>query len=161
MVNPMQRKIQVPQLAVFQAHGMMQGQIPELEAVVIQITLSQLQVGHQVRQMEVAHYSRLAADRRQRRVLIPVSNQWMPSQGIYYNLIMDIKNYMNEGKNMVIELDNEIEYLIDEVAEKDILKNKNKIKLTRLIDREHFFVEKKLIEKAIQKKGIIDYLDRE
>ncbi|MDD5318790.1 MAG: hypothetical protein PHF79_03180 [Candidatus Pacebacteria bacterium] len=72
---------------------------------------------------------------------------------------LDIQTFVKPGKHMVIKLDEEVEYIIDAYAVADILEGKDRIKLTRVIDRTPQDISLRRIKWAIWKEGIIDYLD--
>jgi hypothetical protein len=58
----------------------------------------------------------------------------------------------------VIEI-NEVEYLIDELADRMIEKDEQEIALMRLFDSAIFVFSAKEIKKNIERGGIVDYLD--
>lgn len=73
---------------------------------------------------------------------------------------MNIDKFVKFDKYIVIELDGDVEYLLDDNAVKEIKENKQKIDLVRLIDRKSFLVDRKKIEESLTGKGVIDYLDK-
>ena len=73
---------------------------------------------------------------------------------------MDIKQFTKQGKDIVVELDDEVEYIIPEAAEKDLERGAEKVLLVRVVDREPQTISARRIAWAFHKKGVIDYLDR-
>lgn len=63
-------------------------------------------------------------------------------------------------ENAVIELDDEVEYIIDSQAAKDIVKEKPEIKLMRLYDHKIFTFPIKKILDDIANGAIVDKLER-
>lgn len=78
---------------------------------------------------------------------------------------MNLKKYSKAGKNMVIELDNGVEYLIDTLAEDSLQggdgsSGADKVTLIRLFDREIRVTTAKEIEDSLVENDVIDYLDK-
>ena len=73
---------------------------------------------------------------------------------------MDIKQFTKQGKDIVVELDDEVEYIIDDAAVKEIENGAEKVTLIRVIDRTPQTISVKRIAWALKKEGVIDYLDR-
>ncbi len=73
---------------------------------------------------------------------------------------MDIKKFTKQGKNIVVELDDEVEYIIDDVAIKAIENGEEKVTLIRIVDRKPQSISVKRIFWALQKEGVADYLDK-
>lgn len=78
---------------------------------------------------------------------------------------MNLKKYSKNGKDMVIELDNGVEYLIDAIAENSLQGSDgstgaDKVTLIRLFDREIRVTTAKEIEDSLVENGVIDYLDK-
>ncbi len=73
---------------------------------------------------------------------------------------MNINNYIKPDKWPVIEL-NDVEYLVDSNAIRAISIDAKIINLIRLVDRkkEQFPLEQ--IRVSFQKRGVIDYIDRQ
>ncbi|HRH22527.1 MAG TPA: hypothetical protein PLB51_00845 [Candidatus Paceibacterota bacterium] len=76
------------------------------------------------------------------------------------NYQFNIDTYLKPSKNTVVELDDEVEYIIDDEAVLSIKNNKEHIFLIRVIDRKIVPVELEKIKKSLTKKGPIDYLDK-
>jgi len=74
---------------------------------------------------------------------------------------MNISNFVKAGKNMVIELDDEIEYLLDDAAVASIKRGDASARLFRLIDGEPRNFDVKVVEDAVFRKGPVDYLDKQ
>lgn len=74
------------------------------------------------------------------------------------NSQFDIKKYLKSNKNLVIELDDEVEYVLDDEAILSIKNNKEHVFAIRVIDRKIVPVEREEIEKSLIKNGPIDYL---
>ena len=73
---------------------------------------------------------------------------------------MDIQKLVQAGKNIVVELDDEVEYIIDDAAVKEIENGAEKVTLIRVIDRTPQTISVKRIAWALKKEGVVDYLDR-
>jgi hypothetical protein len=71
---------------------------------------------------------------------------------------MDIIAHVKPDSYLVIELQDEVEYLLDDASIQAVRAGKETIPLTRLIDREMRMVSRVDIEEALAKKGPIDYL---
>ena len=73
---------------------------------------------------------------------------------------MDIQKLIRVGKNIVVELDDEVEYIIDDTAVEAIEKGADKATLIRVVDRAPRTISVKRIAWALKKEGVIDYLDK-
>lgn len=73
---------------------------------------------------------------------------------------MDIERYIKLNKDIVVELDDEVEYLIDDNAVQAIKKSDKRIPLKRLIDGKFFWIDLGMVARAIDNNGIVDYLDK-
>ncbi len=76
------------------------------------------------------------------------------------NSQFNIDTYLKASKNTVVELDDEVEYIIDDEAVLSIKNNKEYVFLIRVIDRKIVPVELEKIKKNLSKEGPIDYLDK-
>ena len=74
---------------------------------------------------------------------------------------MNIQKLLKKGKNIIVELDDEVEYIIDDAAVKEMGNGVEQVKLIRVIDRTPQTVSVKRIVWALKKEGVIDYLDKE
>lgn len=74
---------------------------------------------------------------------------------------MDIKSFTKKGKNIVVELDDEVEYIIGDAAVKAIEKGTGKTTLIRVVDRALQIVSIKRILWGLHKEGVIDYIDKD
>ncbi len=74
---------------------------------------------------------------------------------------MNIKSFTKKGKNIVVELDDEVEYIIDDAAIESLEKGAEQVTLIRVVDRAHQPISAKRIAWAIKKEGVIDYLDKD
>lgn len=72
---------------------------------------------------------------------------------------MNIQKYMRAGKDIVVELDDEVEYLLNGAAAEAIQHGDEEVDLIRLYDRAIRRVPVSRIEVSVAEKGIIDYLD--
>ncbi len=72
---------------------------------------------------------------------------------------MDITSLYKQGKNMVVELDDGVEYIVDERTFTDIKNGKNKVILIRVIDREPQIISVRRIMWGIEKDGVVDYIN--
>lgn len=72
----------------------------------------------------------------------------------------NINRFLKSDKDLIIELEDEVEYIIDDEAVLSIKNNKEHIFLIRVIDRKIVPVELEKIKKSLTKKGPIDYLDK-
>lgn len=70
----------------------------------------------------------------------------------------NIDTYIKPDFDLVIELDDEVEYLIDKVAVESIKNNESTVSLKRLIDDEMKATTIERIIKALQTNGPSDYL---
>jgi hypothetical protein len=73
----------------------------------------------------------------------------------------NIDLYAKPKKMMVIELDDEVEYLIDEMAEKMIREGKKSVPLKRLVDLVAFSMSTDDLAEHLNKHGVVDYVDVE
>lgn len=73
---------------------------------------------------------------------------------------MNIDVFLKPDKNIVIELEDEVEYLLDDDAVNDIKNKKKEVRLKRLVDGELFIVSVESTNKSLEKNGVIDYLDK-
>lgn len=73
---------------------------------------------------------------------------------------MDIKKLMKAGKDIVVEMDDEVEYVIDGVAVEAIERGDRKINLMRLYDGEIRAIDIERIENILLKEGVTDYLNK-
>ncbi len=73
---------------------------------------------------------------------------------------MNINQYLKPGKNIVIELHDEVEYLLDDEAVEEIESGNEKVTLKRFADRVSVIMEVGAIENTLQKGGIVDYIDK-
>ena len=73
---------------------------------------------------------------------------------------MNLKKFLKPGKNMVLELDDDVEYLVDDRVVEALEREDKYIYLIRLMDNQAFKVEIARVKKAISIGGIIDYLDK-
>jgi hypothetical protein len=71
----------------------------------------------------------------------------------------DIRKFFRPGKNMVIEMDDDVEYILDDKSVEALSEGKEQISVIRVIDRTRQMVTARRIRWAISKEGIIDYLD--
>lgn len=74
---------------------------------------------------------------------------------------MNIKLFVKHGKNIVVELDDEVEYIIDDAAVEVIEKGAERVKLIRVVDRAPKTISVKRIRWALHKEGVVDYIDKE
>ena len=72
----------------------------------------------------------------------------------------DINTFLKDGKNIVIELDDEVEYILDDKAVEEIKKRKSVVNLIRVIDRTIQPTKFKKIKEAFLRDGVVDYLDK-
>lgn len=75
------------------------------------------------------------------------------------NSLMNIQKYMRVGKDIVVGLDDEVEYLLNGAAAEAIQRGDAEVELIRLYDRAVRRVPVSRIEASVAEKGIIDYLD--
>ncbi len=73
---------------------------------------------------------------------------------------MDITKLVKPAKDIVIELDDEVEYLMNDEAVAAVERGDRKINLIRLYDGEIRRVEVERIENTLLKEGVTDYLDK-
>lgn len=74
---------------------------------------------------------------------------------------MNIKQFVKQNKNIVVELDDEVEYIIDDTAVEVIEKGADKATLVRIVDRAPQAISVKRIAWALKKEGVIDYIDKD
>lgn len=72
----------------------------------------------------------------------------------------NIKELLRQGKDIVIELDDEVEYIINESALNSIEEGQERVPLVRVIDGESRMISARRIMWAISKEGVVDYLDK-
>lgn len=72
---------------------------------------------------------------------------------------MNIDKYLKPNKLIVLELSDEVEYLLDDKAIEDIRNKSDTIFLIRLIDRKTLGFSFLQVVSAIDNGGIVDYLD--
>ena len=70
----------------------------------------------------------------------------------------DIGIFLKAGSDLVVELDDDVEYLLDNEAAASIRSNEPTAVLKRLIDGEAVTFHIERIVKALQTEGPIDYL---
>jgi hypothetical protein len=70
----------------------------------------------------------------------------------------NLRRFFKKGYRTVIELDDEVEYLIDEKAEEAVKRNDPLIALTRLFDHEILAIETKEVLRCLQKRGPTSFL---
>lgn len=73
---------------------------------------------------------------------------------------MKVEEFFKNGKDVVIELYDGVEYLIDDEAEKAIKDGATQVMLVRLIDRVRHQINTKEIEESLRENGAVDYLDK-
>lgn len=73
---------------------------------------------------------------------------------------MDIGKFFEPGKNMVIELDDGVEYVVGDHAVEAIQRHDAEVDLVRLYDGETRTVAIERIQDALLKKSAVDYLDK-
>lgn len=73
---------------------------------------------------------------------------------------MKIEEFLKNGKDIVIELYDGVEYLIDNDAEKAIKDGSTQVMLVRLFDRVRHQINTKEIEESLRINGAVDYLDK-
>ena len=73
---------------------------------------------------------------------------------------MNIDRFLKRNKILVVELDDEVEYLIDDQAADKIRRGQQFVFVTRVIDRVHRRVSVKRIFWALSMNGPLDYLDK-
>ncbi len=71
----------------------------------------------------------------------------------------NIDDFIKPGHNMVVELDDEIEYLLDEEAIAMIKNNEANIFLKRLGDGHIVAITREKIITALDTDGLVDYLE--
>jgi hypothetical protein len=72
---------------------------------------------------------------------------------------MEIEKFVEEGKDIVIEL-NGVEYLVEDEAVEALKRGDKNIQLTQLYDRQKHLVDAKEIEEVLTKTGVRDYVDK-
>lgn len=73
-------------------------------------------------------------------------------------LANEINKFIKPGLNIVIELDDEVEYVIDEKALAQIKVGQTLIDLIRVVDRDTVQISAKRIGWSLNNGGAIDYL---
>ncbi len=76
------------------------------------------------------------------------------------NKIFNIAKWVKPEKNIVLELDDEVEYIINDNAILEIKSGKDIITLIRVIDRSPQPINSKRIKNTLKKEGVIDYIDK-
>ena len=71
----------------------------------------------------------------------------------------NISAFLRPGKDIVIELDDEVEYILNESAVNAVGNGQEQILLIRIIDREPRTISARRIKWAISNSGVVDYLD--
>lgn len=71
----------------------------------------------------------------------------------------NIKKYTKPGKDMVIELDDEVEYIIDSKIIQQIKAGEKTVLLIRVVDDYIVPTSLSRIVSSLEKNGPIDYLD--
>lgn len=74
---------------------------------------------------------------------------------------MNIKQFVKQGKHIVVELDDEVEYIINGAAVEALENGADKVTLIRVVDRAPQAISAKRIVWALKKEGVIDYLDKD
>lgn len=72
---------------------------------------------------------------------------------------MGIEKFLKDGKDVVIELNDQVEYVLNKKATMALRNGEKQITLLRLYDGKDFPVDVEEIKKAILGGGIVDYLD--
>ncbi len=75
-------------------------------------------------------------------------------------MTMDIRKYIKPGKDIVIELDDEVEYLLNKSAIRSLKDKDSNILLIRLLDGKIRKTSLKLVIQSLKKNGVVDYIDR-
>ncbi|MBP7846390.1 MAG: hypothetical protein KA007_03035 [Candidatus Pacebacteria bacterium] len=70
----------------------------------------------------------------------------------------NIDSHIKPGFDLVVELDDEVEYIVDKEIVESIRNNQSTVNLKRLIDGEIKIVALDRIIKSLQKEGPVDYL---
>lgn len=73
---------------------------------------------------------------------------------------LNIGKFLKPGKDIIIELDDEVEYLLNDKAVEAIQRGDRKTVLTRLYDQETYFIDTQRIRDTLLRRGVIDYLDK-
>ena len=73
---------------------------------------------------------------------------------------IDIHKFVKPGKDIVIDLEDGVEYLVDDNAVVAIERGDQIIELIGLYGGKHYALDIKDILVSLQKKGVIDYLDK-
>lgn len=71
----------------------------------------------------------------------------------------DIDDFTRPGQWIVVELDDEVEYIVNDQGVADIRAGKALATLIRVIDRKPESISVRRIWWAIAKEGVIDYID--
>lgn|GEM_PF-3465881 len=74
-------------------------------------------------------------------------------------LPIDIAELVKPGKDIVVELEDDVEYIVDAEAVAAIKAEKSAVTLIRVIDRKPIAVSTRRIKWGLHKEGVIDYLD--
>lgn len=72
----------------------------------------------------------------------------------------NIHTYIKHGKDMVIELDDDVECIVHDPAIGAIDTGKRVVELIRVIDRKPVRISTRRIKWSLLTKGVIDYLDK-
>lgn len=72
---------------------------------------------------------------------------------------MQIDRFLRPGKRLVVELDDGVDYLIDEEAVANIRAGKTTVVLTRLVDNSRQRISVRRLSWALENKDAIDYID--
>ena len=70
----------------------------------------------------------------------------------------EINKYIKDGFDTVIELDDEVEYLLDSQAVESLRNKEKTVILIRLVDRESILKKSSEIIKSLKETGVIDFL---
>lgn len=73
----------------------------------------------------------------------------------------NIQKYIKPGFDLILELDDEVEYLIDAEAVKSISSNERTVLLKRLVDGEAIVMTSRKVIQTLKKSGPTDYLKDE
>ncbi len=70
----------------------------------------------------------------------------------------DINKYIKQGFDIVIELDDEVEYLLNSQAVESLRNKEETVILIRLVDRVPILKKSSEIIKSLRETGVIDFL---
>ncbi len=70
-----------------------------------------------------------------------------------------IKKLVKVGKDIVIELDDEVEYLLDMPAMRALESENTQIDVMRLYDHKRFLIDRDKVINTLVSRGAVDYLD--